>query len=390
MRILKRPVRGPSVATSEGPGLAGADLRLPRRAGAVSIAFPLLLVPQLGLIRTARSSGCCNAGVAVWALLAVPRRSCGRAASHALACALTVAALAPAFVCRRPRHHLGRGPLLRRPRRLQRDQRLPARRRHREPRRRSAVPERQPAVPFARRVPLPRGAGAPGDGGARRAAARARAGRRRRHGGARGAEVPERRAGHAGRARPAHDARCSRPQPLLRSSTPTRCVRPSCARQRRRLRVAGGAPTSTSTSSSSTSPTRPTSRSASSTRRASTSWSSAPARRAATPWCRRTSPLIARKSFWTVVTTIEAPAWRRAVPRARAELRRVGLRPRQPPAVPAAAGAARGPALPAPSAGLPALFDFPPDMARVPAEVNRLSNQVLVQTFEDEWGKVQR
>ena len=41
-------------------------------------------------------------------------------------------------------------------------------------------------------------------------------------------------------------------------------------------------------------------------------------------------------------------------------------------------------------AGLPALFDFPPDMARVPTEVNRLSNQVLVQTFEDEWGKVQR
>jgi spermidine synthase len=38
--------------------------------------------------------------------------------------------------------------------------------------------------------------------------------------------------------------------------------------------------------------------------------------------------------------------------------------------------------------GLPALFDFPIDMARVPAEVNRLSNQVLVQTFEDEWGKV--
>jgi spermidine synthase len=27
-------------------------------------------------------------------------------------------------------------------------------------------------------------------------------------------------------------------------------------------------------------------------------------------------------------------------------------------------------------------------MARVPAEVNRLSNQVLVQTFEAEWGKV--
>ena len=40
--------------------------------------------------------------------------------------------------------------------------------------------------------------------------------------------------------------------------------------------------------------------------------------------------------------------------------------------------------------GLPALFQFPPDMARVPAEVNRLSNQVLVQTFEQEWGKAQR
>jgi spermidine synthase len=28
-------------------------------------------------------------------------------------------------------------------------------------------------------------------------------------------------------------------------------------------------------------------------------------------------------------------------------------------------------------------------MARVPAEPNRLSNQVLVHTFEEEWGKVQ-
>ena len=37
---------------------------------------------------------------------------------------------------------------------------------------------------------------------------------------------------------------------------------------------------------------------------------------------------------------------------------------------------------------LPTLFNFPLDMTRVPTEVNRLSNQVLVQTFEDEWGKV--
>ena len=57
-----------------------------------------------------------------------------------------------------------------------------------------------------------------------------------------------------------------------------------------------------------------------------------------------------------------------ALPRPRAELRRVGLRHRQPAAVAAADGAAAGAALPAPSTGLPALLQFPPDMARVPAE----------------------
>jgi spermidine synthase len=36
---------------------------------------------------------------------------------------------------------------------------------------------------------------------------------------------------------------------------------------------------------------------------------------------------------------------------------------------------------------LPLLFDFPKDMARVPAEVNRLSNQLLVTTYEQEWGR---
>ena len=37
---------------------------------------------------------------------------------------------------------------------------------------------------------------------------------------------------------------------------------------------------------------------------------------------------------------------------------------------------------------LPLLFDFSVDMARVPAQVNRLSNQILVTTYEAEWGKV--
>ena len=41
----------------------------------------------------------------------------------------------------------------------------------------------------------------------------------------------------------------------------------------------------------------------------------------------------------------------------------------------------------APPETLRLLFDFPADMARVPAEVNRLSNQVLVHTYEQEWGR---
>ena len=36
------------------------------------------------------------------------------------------------------------------------------------------------------------------------------------------------------------------------------------------------------------------------------------------------------------------------------------------------------------------LFQFPADMARLPTEVNRLNNQVLVRYFEQEWRKVVR
>jgi spermidine synthase len=103
-----------------------------------------------------------------------------------------------------------------------------------------------------------------------------------------------------------------------------------------------------------------------------------------------TSPLIARKSFWTVVTTIEAAGLTTAPYHAHvpsfgewgfivASRRPFRLATTLPPALRFLT-----------VAGLPALFDFPPDMARVPAEVNRLSNQILVPTFEDEWGKVQR
>jgi spermidine synthase len=102
-----------------------------------------------------------------------------------------------------------------------------------------------------------------------------------------------------------------------------------------------------------------------------------------------TSPLIARRSFWTVAATIEAVGLS-ATPY-HAHVPSFGewgfiVASRRPLRLPAA--------LPAGLRflsvdGLPALFQFPPDMARVPAEPNRLSNQVLVQTFEREWGKVQ-
>ena len=101
-----------------------------------------------------------------------------------------------------------------------------------------------------------------------------------------------------------------------------------------------------------------------------------------------TSPLVARKSFWTVVNTIES----------------VGLQTAPYHANVPSFGewgfvvASRRPFKPAGTLPpdlqfltpqtLPALFDFPQDMARVPAEVNRLSNQALVHTYEQEWGKV--
>ncbi len=103
-----------------------------------------------------------------------------------------------------------------------------------------------------------------------------------------------------------------------------------------------------------------------------------------------TSPLVARRSFWTVATTIEAVGltttpfhvhvpsfgeWGFIV---------AGRRPwRLPTALP--------PGLRFLTLdGLPSMLNFPPDMARVPTEPNRLSNQVLVHLFEEEWGRAQQ
>jgi spermidine synthase len=101
-----------------------------------------------------------------------------------------------------------------------------------------------------------------------------------------------------------------------------------------------------------------------------------------------TSPLVARSSFWTVVTTVESVGLR-ATPY-HAHVPSFGewgfvIASRRPYAPPAALPEGlRFLSVPT----LPLLFDFPPDMARVPADVNRLSNQTLVTTYEREWGKV--
>ncbi len=101
-----------------------------------------------------------------------------------------------------------------------------------------------------------------------------------------------------------------------------------------------------------------------------------------------TSPLVARQSFWTVVTTIESVGLR-ATPY-HAHVPSFGewgfiVASRRPYRLPEALPQGlRFLTLPA----LGHLFEFPHDMARVPAEVNRLSNQALVTTYEREWGKV--
>ncbi len=103
-----------------------------------------------------------------------------------------------------------------------------------------------------------------------------------------------------------------------------------------------------------------------------------------------TSPLIARKSFWTVAATLEAAGLRTAPYHAHVpSFGEWGFiiashRPyHYPDSLPDGLRFLTAPTL-------PLLFDFPPDMARLPAEPNRLSNQVLVQTFDAEWGQVQQ
>ena len=102
-----------------------------------------------------------------------------------------------------------------------------------------------------------------------------------------------------------------------------------------------------------------------------------------------TSPLVARQSFWTVVQTLESVGLRTAP--YHAHVPSFGewgfvLASRRPWRVPVPEALPPGLRF-LDAATLPTLFDFPPDMARVPAQVNRLSNQALVQVYAQEWGE---
>ena len=103
-----------------------------------------------------------------------------------------------------------------------------------------------------------------------------------------------------------------------------------------------------------------------------------------------TSPLVARKSFWTVVNTIESTGLNTAP--YHAHVPSFGewgfvLASRRPYRLPDQLPAGLRFLNPH---SLPLMFDFPQDMDRVPTDVNRLSNQVLVTTYESEWGKLGR
>lgn len=104
-----------------------------------------------------------------------------------------------------------------------------------------------------------------------------------------------------------------------------------------------------------------------------------------------TSPLVARQSYWTVVHTMESVGLQTAP--YHAHVPSFGewgfvVASHRPWRLPTANAAWPQNLRFLNPQTLPLLFDFPQDMARVPTEVNRLSNQVLVHTYETEWGRV--
>lgn len=99
-----------------------------------------------------------------------------------------------------------------------------------------------------------------------------------------------------------------------------------------------------------------------------------------------TSPLVAPRAFWTVATTLEAAglqtrAYHAYVP----SFGEWGFILASAGPIPDRATILRGRFLDGATSAR--LFDFPPDMARRPTQVNRLDNQILVREFADAWGR---
>jgi spermidine synthase len=101
-----------------------------------------------------------------------------------------------------------------------------------------------------------------------------------------------------------------------------------------------------------------------------------------------TSPLFARRTYWCIVETLkqaglEVHPYHAYVP-SFGEWGYVlaGLAPYHPPNV-----LPRGLRFLTPNT-LAQLFEFPTDMAAVPAEPNRLNDQVLVRYYDQEWSEI--
>lgn len=103
-----------------------------------------------------------------------------------------------------------------------------------------------------------------------------------------------------------------------------------------------------------------------------------------------TSPLVARRSFWCVVRTMEVAGfvvrpYHAFVPSFGEwgyVLSAVGSEPSPSPLPPGLRYLTER--------TLPSLFDFTPDMSRLDVEPNRLNNQVLVRYYEEEWHRWMR
>ncbi|MCU0634190.1 MAG: polyamine aminopropyltransferase [Gemmatimonadaceae bacterium] len=105
-----------------------------------------------------------------------------------------------------------------------------------------------------------------------------------------------------------------------------------------------------------------------------------------------TSPLFARSSYWTIVATLREAGWQ--VHPFHVYVPSFGewgyvLATHVPWTAPVEG------ALPAglrflTARAIPALFDFPTDMAPVVAQANHLNDQVLVRTYEQEWARINR